>query len=111
MVERLVVVTAALPSDDSCRPAFLPDCQCGHGGTSHGIASPVRASCVLTGRPFPGARHGDRVRDIAASEHALLRAARAAWAAHPGAREDYKRYRETFIVADGLSLSALVIRP
>src|SRR5260221_6660194 len=48
---------------------------------------------VLTGRPFSGARHGDRVRDIAESEHALLRAARAAWAAHPGPREDCKRYR------------------
>ncbi len=50
---------------------------------------------VLTGRPFSGARHGDRVRDIAESEHALLRAARAAWAAHPGPREDYNRYRSS----------------
>src|SRR5437667_12693751 len=58
-----------------------------------GIAGPVRASCVLAGRPFPGARHGDRVRDIAESGHALLRAARAAWTARPGPREDYKRYR------------------
>lgn len=74
-------------------PAFLPECQCGRGGTSYGIAGSVRASCVLTGRPFPGARHGDRVRDIAESEHALLRVARAARAAHPGRREDYKRYR------------------
>jgi hypothetical protein len=32
-------------------------------------------------------------RDIAESGHALLRAARAAGAAHPGPREDYKRYR------------------
>jgi hypothetical protein len=48
---------------------------------------------VLAGRPFPGARHGDRVRDIAGSEHALLRAAHAAWTVRPGPREDCERYR------------------
>src|SRR5260221_6277559 len=73
--ERLVVVTTALTS---CRPAFRPERRCGRAdGTKHGITWPVRAPCVLTGRPFPGARHGDRVRDIAEPGHALLRAARA----------------------------------
>ena len=80
--ERLVVVTTALTS---CRPAVRPERRCGRAdGTKHGITWPVRAPCVLTGRPFPGARHGDRVRDIAESGHALLRAARARPGGPPG---------------------------
>jgi hypothetical protein len=38
------------------RPAFLPEGQCGCGGTSRGIAWLVRASCTLTGQPVPA--HG-----------------------------------------------------
>src|SRR5260370_27438213 len=51
--ERLVIVATALTSGDSCRPAFLPEGQCGRGGPRHGIARLVRASCALTGQPVP----------------------------------------------------------
>ena len=57
MSERLVVVTTAPTFGDSCRPAFRPGCECRRRGTHHGLAWPVRASRVLTGRPLPGARH------------------------------------------------------